>query len=153
MSNWVPQFFIFSMLLKLCFANNINHKYVRTFRDKRYSLYTYLKLSNVNELQCTLACSNDEECGSINHQKDENLCELNQLMETEHQREDLKTDKGWNHFIKSKAKPVPVYSDSIYIPDGKRNLFFIFPVTREWISLYQTPTAGRFFKFEKNLSV
>ena len=116
MSKRIHQFFIFSIFLNFCFANNINHKYIRTFRDKRFTLYTYLKLTNVNELQCTLACSNDEECGSINHQKDENLCELNQLMETEHQREDLKTDKGWNHFIKSKAKQA--HSDSIYIPHG-----------------------------------
>ena len=93
-------------------------KYIRTFRDKRLSLYTYLKLTNVNELQCTLACSNDEECGSINHQKDENLCELNQLMETEHQREDLTTEKGWNHFIKSKKSQV---NPDIYIATGKRN--------------------------------
>eukprot|EP00111_Clytia_hemisphaerica_P022431 TCONS_00065931-protein len=106
---------ILFILLDVCLAE-FEDKYIRTFRDKRYSLYTYLKISNVNELQCTLACSNDEECGSINHKKDEKFCELNQLMDEEHQRDDLQNDKGWNHFIKSKVKPTSLISDNIYIP-------------------------------------
>ena len=80
------------------------HQYTQTFRDKRYTLYTYLKMTGMRELDCVLQCSNDAECGSINHQKDESICELNQMMLDENHQSSpqLKSDKGWNHFIKRK---------------------------------------------------
>ena len=79
-------------------------KYVQTYRDKRSTLYTYLKLTDIDELKCISACSNDLECGSINHHNELQLCELNESREESDQHTGLlKVDKGWNHFIKDKV--------------------------------------------------
>ena len=57
----------------------------------------------MSELQCVLECSNDVECGSINHEKEgERICELNQRLEEVHGEDQLQTKVGWKHFIKNK---------------------------------------------------
>eukprot|EP00111_Clytia_hemisphaerica_P007475 TCONS_00021725-protein len=87
-------------------AHQHDYKYDRTYRDKRSTLHTYLKLKNLNELGCILACSNDFECGSINYNKELKFCELNEIQKDNDQHTELlKIDKGWNHFIKRKSSP------------------------------------------------
>ncbi|XP_066919059.1 uncharacterized protein [Clytia hemisphaerica] len=66
-----------------------------------------MKMQGLSELHCVMECSNDHQCGSINHKGDQQLCELNQHREEDHQHTtQLQDEQGWNHFIKDKQKTV-----------------------------------------------
>uniref|UniRef100_A0A7M5XFG3 Cnidarian restricted protein n=2 Tax=Clytia hemisphaerica TaxID=252671 RepID=A0A7M5XFG3_9CNID len=107
----------------------VDDKYSRTFRHKRFTLYTYMKMQGLSELHCVMECSNDHQCGSINHKGDQQLCELNQHREEDHQHTtQLQDEQGWNHFIKDKQ-------------DSSQNDAEIF--IRQAIR----PIRGRFIKF------
>ncbi|XP_066935513.1 uncharacterized protein [Clytia hemisphaerica] len=101
---------IFQILFLLT-IHSLGNEYTKTYRNKRYTVYTYAKLMDVSELHCVFECSNDEECGSINHHKHLQICELNQMQEEDHDERHMENEKGWNHFIKSKKKkemfPIP----------------------------------------------
>ena len=100
---------IYNILFQFCFGG-VDDKYSRTFRHKRFTLYTYMKMKGLSELHCVMECSNDHQCGSINHKSDQQLCELNQKMEEDHHHTaQLQDEQGWNHFIKDKQVIQKIY--------------------------------------------
>ncbi|XP_066920526.1 uncharacterized protein [Clytia hemisphaerica] len=116
--------FVNSFLLNFLLVTSgfgLDLKFTETFNDKRYTLYTYFRSEGLTELQCIIECTNDDECGSINHEQTQQFCELNQLMDKNHDVTNMESKQGWRHFIKSKKKTEAIpYKHEIIINEEMR---------------------------------
>ena len=82
----------------------MNNKYIRTLRNKRLFGSTFLTLKTQNEIYCVWECSRNKDCGSVNYQKIQKLCELNRYIGIEDNS--LNDNKGWIYYEKDKYKEV-----------------------------------------------